>query len=299
MKAVVFYLTVPFLYLFSILPLKVLYFLADILLFPMLYFVLGYRKKVVRGNLELSFPEKSVSEIDKIEKKFYRHLADLFVEIIKMFTISEKALRKRMTFDYLPIAEKWFAENRSFVVTLGHFGNYEWLALSLDWLFPHLGAGPYHKMSNSYFDKLFFKARSRFGTQMFSTKETGSFLRSKKSKPFIVTLANDQSAPPLKSYWTTFLNQDTSFFLGTEKIARDLDMPVVFATIEKKDRGYYHTKLEVICEYPKEEPQGAILNRHAELLERDIQENPAQWLWTHRRWKHKKPANVVNGFVVK
>ncbi|SOE19875.1 KDO2-lipid IV(A) lauroyltransferase [Spirosomataceae bacterium TFI 002] len=299
MKAVVFYLTVPFLYLFSILPLKVLYFLADILLFPLLYFVLGYRKKVVRGNLELSFPEKSVSEINKIEKEFYRHLADLFVEIIKMFTISEKALRKRMTFDHLAIADKWFAENRSFVVTLGHFGNYEWLALSLDWLFPHLGAGPYHKMSNSYFDKLFFNARSRFGTQMFSTKETGSFLRSKKPKPFIVTLANDQSAPPLKSYWTTFLNQDTSFFLGTEKIARDLDMPVVFATIEKKDRGYYHTKLEVICEYPKEVPQGAILSKHAELLERDIKENPAQWLWTHRRWKHKKPANVVNGFVVK
>lgn len=299
MQRIAFYLTVPFLYLFSILPLRVLHFLSDLLLFPLLYYVLGYRKRVVRQNLSNSFPSKTPNDLIRIEKAFYHYLCDLFVEILKMFTISEKALRNRITFDHFKISDKWFKENRSFVLTLGHFGNYEWLALSLDWLFPHIGAGPYHQMSNPYFNKLFLRARSKFGTKMFSTKETGVFLRTPKEMPFTVTLANDQSAPPTKSFWTTFLNQDTSFFLGTEKIARDLNLPVVFARIKRTQRGKYHIEYELICEEPLEMPAGAILQKHAELLEADIIAQPELWLWTHRRWKHKKPANVENGFVVK
>jgi Kdo2-lipid IVA lauroyltransferase/acyltransferase len=299
MKGVFFYCTVPILYLFSILPFRVLYILSDILLFPVLFYIVGYRRKVVQSNLANSFPHLNQTERGKIEKDFYHHLSDLFVEIVKMFTISEKSLRKRFTYNTLPIVEDWFASDKSFVVTLGHYGNYEWLALSLDWFFPHLGAGPYHQMSNPFFDKLFLKARSKFGTQMFSTKDTGKFLRTPKPKPYTVTLANDQSAPPTKSYWTKFLNQDTSFFLGTEKIARDLDMPVVFAGIQKVKRGYYHTTFELICESPKEMKPGEILDRHAAMLERDIVSKPSQWLWTHKRWKHKMPENLLKGFTLK
>ena len=300
MQAISYYLTLPFLYFFSALPLKLLYFLSDVLVFPVLYYVAGYRKEVVRTNLLNAFPEKTDQERNAIEKKFYRYLSDLFVETIKVFTISKRELLKRMEYQPEPEAfSKWFREGRSYVLTLGHFGNYEWLGTSLDLGFTHKGTGPFRQMSNPYFNRLFLRSRSKYGTILYPTYQTVKEIVRLKGQPINVTLANDQAAPPKKSYWTTFLNQDTSFFVGTEKIARDFDMPVVFGKIQPKKRGYYKVSYEIISEHPAEAEPGEIMEKHARLLENQILEHPEFWLWSHRRWKHKRPDGVDVGFRLK
>lgn len=289
--AISYYLALPFIFFISILPFWVLYLISDFFLYPVLYLLLGYRKKVVRQNLINSFPERSLEDVIKIEKGFYHHLCDLFLETFKSLTISKKELDKRFVYE---INEEqlnsWYADNKSFVMTLGHYGNYEWLAQTLGRKFKHIGTAPYHKLSNEYFDSLFYKLRIRFGTIMYPTKETYKKIAQGFGKPFNVALGNDQSAPPLKSYWTTFLNQDTSFFFGTEMIAVKFDMPVVFVYITKVKRGFYKVSFELITDKPKEEEKNSILEKHANLLEKQIQKEPEFWLWSHRRWKHKKPA---------
>jgi Kdo2-lipid IVA lauroyltransferase/acyltransferase len=290
-KAIVYYLVYPFIIFISILPLRLLYFISDVILYPLIYIILGYRKAVVRKNISNAFPEKSLAEQRSIEKKFYHFLCDLFIETLKCITISKSQLQKRCRIEVdTELTDKWYDEKRDFLITLGHYGNYEWLAALLDVEFKHLGTGPYHQMKNPYFNNLFKKMRSRFGTFMYPTFETYRLLQKGFDKTFFVTLANDQSAPPTKSYWTTFLNQDTSFFYGTEKIAKKYDMPVLFAKIRREKRGMYVVSFELITEYPQKEEPGFILEKHATLLEQQIKANPSFWLWSHKRWKHKKPA---------
>ncbi|WP_304236212.1 lysophospholipid acyltransferase family protein [Jiulongibacter sediminis] len=299
MKAIAYYLSLPFIYFFSFLPFPVLYVLSDILVFPLLYYVTGYRRKVVFTNLQNSFPDKSEKELREIEKKFYRYLADLFMETVKFFTISESELKRRYVFRNPEIADQWYEEGRNIVYTLGHYGNYEWMALALDFAIKHRGKGPFREMSNPYFNQLFWRSRARFGTELYPTYKTMEAIRKPSEEPYLVALANDQSAPPDKSYWTTFLNQDTSFFVGTEKIAKTFNMPVLFAAISRVKRGYYEINFEVITHHPKEEPEGDIMEKHARFLENQILNKPEYWLWSHRRWKHKKPEGLEKGFSLK
>lgn len=284
-----FYLLLPFLYLFSILPFRVLYGISDVLIYPILNGVVKYRKAVILKNLQNSFPNKTQQELKHIQKEYYAFLADLMVEVLKMFTISKKEFQKRFVADPLP---KEIPSNQNVVLTLGHYGNYEWLALALGFLFEQVGSGPYKTMTNPYFDAFFLKKRKRFGAVLFSTKETGSFLRQKHEKAWLITLANDQAAPPDKAHWVNFLNQETSFFAGTESISRKYNCPVIFANIKRMKRGYYKMELQTICLNPSEIEPGFIIQRHAELLEKSIIEEPAYWLWSHKRWKFKKPEKV-------
>lgn len=299
MQAIAYYLTLPFLFLFSVLPLTVLHLCSDVILFPLLYYVVGYRKGVVRKNLKNAFPEKPSNELLKIEKKFYHHLSDIFVETIKMFSVTKRELQKRFKYENMELLNDLFEKNKSVVLTLGHYGNYEWLAMSLGCDFKHLGSGPYREMHNPYFDKLFLRARSKFGTKMFPTYDTFKVIGQQYEKPIIVALANDQSAPPHKAYWTTFLNQDTSFFVGTERIAKKKDFAVVYAEIQKVKRGYYSTNFSLITDTPKDTKEGFIMKSHANLLETSLVKEPSPWLWTHKRWKNPKPSGLVNGFATK
>jgi KDO2-lipid IV(A) lauroyltransferase len=292
-KAIVFYLAYPFILFISILPLFVLYLISDVLLYPLFYSLLAYRKEVVRQNISNAFPEKSPFERMRIEMDFYHYLCDLFVETIKCITISKSELQRRCQFHFdHDLTDKWFVEDRNFLVTLGHYGNYEWFGTLLGAEFKHQGSGPYHEMKNPYFDGMFKKMRSKFGTFMYPTYDTYRLLAKGFDKNFQVTLANDQSAPPTKSYWTTFLNQDTSFFYGTEKIAQKYNMPVLFAKIERTKRGVYKVSFELVTEFPLDEEPGFILEKHASLLENQIKERPEFWLWSHKRWKHKKPISI-------
>ncbi len=296
MAAVLYYALLPILYFFSVLPMRVLYFISDFLLYPLLYKLIKYRLKVVRENLNRAFPEKSEQAIREIERKFYHHLADLFVEIIKGFTISRKELAKRVLTDKNLVLVDLFNDNKSVILTVGHYGNYEWGCMAIPQATDHQVFVPYRKFTNKYFDKLFKSSREKLGVHLFHTTKTRTVLESLPAVPVMIGLANDQAAPPQKAYWVKFLNQDTSFFNGTEKIAKQKNMPVYFGRMIKHSRGLYQMDYELITMNPQEEPEGFIMQRHAEMLERDIQAKPEMWLWSHRRWKHKMPENYTYGF---
>lgn len=296
MQAFSFYLIYPLIWLFSLLPLPVLYVFSDYVLYPLLYRGLGYRKKVVRANIETVFPEWTAQQRREVEEAFFHYLSDLFMETIKGFSIRYEELYKRISFKGLEEFKRIYEQNPGVVVTLGHVGNYEWLAQHFP-RYQSLTMGvPYRKLTNPYFDKAFRASRERGGATLFHTDKTWDFIRAEKDK-FLLVLANDQSAPADKSFWVRFLNRDTSFFEGTEKMARQLDFPVIFAQIRIVKRGYYEVTFVPITEEPKTTEVGYILNEHARLLEENILEAPQYWLWSHKRWKHKKPAGFTYGFT--
>lgn len=279
------------------LPLGFFYGLSSFVLFPLMYYVLRYRRSIVQSNLKAAYPQKNLADILRIEKSFYKYLADLFAETLKSFKISKDLLMSRISYDNIEIFDKIKAENRNVIFTLGHIGNYEWIAKAFAMQLPIRSAVAYHKMSSGLFEYLFKTSRTEFGTIMFPTEDTGKYLRTPKDELYMLTLANDQSAPPDKCYWTRFMNQDTSFFVGTEKVAKQLNLPVIFGHVSVPKRGYYHIKLELITENPQTEPEGFIMEKHANWLEKDIQASPEHWLWSHRRWKHKMPEGVGYGFT--
>lgn len=297
MAAFSYYATLPFLYLLSVLPLRVLYVLSDVFVFPLLYHLIKYRRNVVRKNLRASFPEKSEEELKTIEVKFYHHLADLFLETIKLFTISKDSLAQRVDCDPDGVLKGMFDKNQSMVMSVGHFGNYEWGSAALPSATRHEVYVPYKKVQNPYFDQLFKKSRGVLSVHLFHAHRTQAALyKIDRQQPFILGLANDQSAPPKTAFWTKFLNQDTSFFAGTEKISREMELAVVYARILKVARGHFRMEYELITENANLEPAEFIMKRHVELLEADIRSQPEFWLWTHKRWKHEMPEGYSYGF---
>lgn len=293
-----YFLLYPFIFIFSKLPLRVLYFLSDYLLYPVLYRLLGYRTKVVSLNINNSLPEYSDAQKLKIEKDFYHYLCDLFVETIKSFSASPVFLAKHVKYNNVELLDKFYTNNKSVLLTLGHIGNYEWIAKSISLELKHLFLVPYHEMSNPSFDSLFKKSRTAFGAVFFPTYETIKVLRREFERPILLGLANDQSAPPNKAYWTRFLNQDTSFFVGTEKMAIQFGYPVVFGHVSVKKRGEYTLTFMEITQDPALMPEGEIMKQHAQMLEKNILEYPKYWLWSHRRWKHEMPEGIPYGFNI-
>lgn len=296
MQALSFYLLSPFIRLISLLPLPVLYLISDGLVYPVLYRVLGYRKKVVRDNMQRVFPEMPEADRRVIEKKFYRYLSDLFMETVKGFDISYRELNKRIEITNPQVLREIYGNSDGIVLTTGHVGNYEWLAQYFPAYMELPFLAPYRKFTNPYFDNFFKTTREKGGALLFHTHLTQNVIRSQKGKYFLA-LANDQSAPAEKSYWVKFLNQDTSFFEGTEKIARQLNFPVVYLNIGVTGRGRYKLTLYPITLQPQQEEVGFIMKEHARLLEENIHQAPEYWLWSHKRWKHKKPEGFTYGFT--
>lgn len=278
-------------------PTLVLYFFSDFLLFPTLYYLISYRKKVVLKNLKNAFPEKSENEIKDLCKRYYHFLGDLMVETLKAFKITNQEFSRRIKYKNLDLLNSYFAQNKNIMLSLGHLGNYEWVGLFLPQMTEYKILVPYRKLTNPTSEKVFKENRSRLGTIVFPTLETAQNLKKKYEKPTALFMANDQSAHPYKSFWTRFLNQDTSFYPGTEKLAKIFDLPVFFLHITRPKRGYYEVDFELITSNPKSLKEGEILTKHAEILQADIEKNPEIWLWSHKRWKHKMPAELDYGFI--
>lgn len=289
MGAILFYCLLPFLYLISLLPFPVFYLFSDFIYF-LLYRVVGYRKKVVFDNLKNSFPEKSHYELKKIEKDFYRYLCDLFLETIKTLTISRSEAIKRCKFNakttllFNELANK----NQSCIIVMGHYGNWEWAGNSFSLQCKQQLYVIYHPLSNKYFDKLMYDLRTRFGTKLYAMKDTMREMIRNKNEVNATAFIADQTPSPDSAYWTTFMNQDTPVFWGTEKIAQKLNYPIVYITIKKIKRGYYEVDSELLINEPKNTSLGEISELHTRKLESDIITQPSIWLWSHRRWKHKK-----------
>jgi KDO2-lipid IV(A) lauroyltransferase len=253
--------------------------------------VVGYRKKVVFNNLRNSFPGKSEAELTKLMKLFYHHFADLLVESLAMFTISEKEATRRMKFNNPEILDKYFEQGRSVILAGGHFNNWELFAVAVDGSLKHATVALYKPLQNKFFDKKMRDTRGKYGLKMMSIKEVKDVFNDIDKKPTAIIFATDQSPSNAnKGYWMEFLNQDTPVLFGTEKYAIEYNCPVIYGTINKVKRGYYELDLKLITENPRECAHGEITEQHTRLLEKDIRKAPQFWLWSHRRWKHKRPV---------
>lgn len=278
-----------FFFLLARLPFSLLYILADVLFF-IAYHVVGYRKTVVLENLQKSFPEKSEREIKQIQKKFYRHLANLIIEILKTLGMSTKDMKKRAKMVNPEMLAKPLNEGKSIIVLTSHQGNWEWLLCSASFQLPALVLAVYKPLSNAFFDNLMKKVRARFKTTVVPMNSVLRKIVEHKKEAKILAMVADQSpAGDEKNYWTDFLQQDTAFFVGGEKIATRMDYAVFFAKMDKIKRGYYEISFEEIALPPFQDlEENTIIARYAQKLEQQIQTQPETWLWSHKRWKHKR-----------
>ncbi|MCU0438031.1 MAG: lysophospholipid acyltransferase family protein [Raineya sp.] len=273
--------------LLSYLPLSVLYLLADFLYF-LAFYIIGYRKKVVWQNLKNSFPEKTDEELKRIQKDFYRHLAEVFIETLKILSISKKELEKRFVVKNIDLLTNRLNEGKTVLVLTAHLFNWEWLSLITSLKQPYSVHFVYQELSSKFFDKLMLKIRTHFGGQPLKMQNILKDVLQKNNEARIVALLADQSpAGNEKDHWTNFLNQDTAFFAGVEKIATKLQLPVVFGGATRLKRGYYELYFEEIY-HPQEKSDNKITENYVRLLEAQIQKTPANWLWSHKRWKKKR-----------
>mgnify|MGYP003904366057 CR=1 FL=1 len=249
----------------------------------------GYRKKVILTNLTKSFPNYSKNQLSRVKFLFYSHLGQLIAECIKAFNISSKEIEQRVEFSNPELVQSYLDQNKDVIMVLGHFGNWEWALLATSNHFEQELVGIYKPLNSNFWDAKLKKMRAKFGATLVSMKDSYRYLLNNNSKAKIIGIIADQT--PSKdeiNYWTDFLNQKTPVFLGTEKVAKKLNCPVVFTHIETIKRGKYKISYELITENPQNHSNGEITDLHTRLLENKIKEKPQHWLWSHKRWKHKQ-----------
>ena len=290
-----FRLLIVFLNLITRMPLSVVYLLSDILA-PLIYHVVRYRRKVVRRNLIKSFPEKSISEIKKIERKFYRYFCDLFIEALYQLNMSEEEMCRRVEFVNKELITEQYDKGKSVMMFTAHYGNWEWMASLSLWLPKDKPAcNVYKKLKADNFDKFMYNLRMRFGSRNIETQQTFRTLLSMKNNGQSATFGMISDQTPTAAgtrHWMTFLNQDTPVLVGAEQLARKFDYPVMFGSVSRVKRGYYRCEFIMLDENPKSAPEFEITEKYMRLLETKINESPEFWLWTHKRWKHRKPAGL-------
>ena len=276
-------------WLFSALPFRVLYVLSDFN-YLLMYHVWRYRRKVVRENLEKSFPEKTEAERLQIERKFYRYLSDYMLEDLKLLHMSAEDLCQRMIYknteQYLELTEKY----GGIIVMIPHYANYEWLIGMGSVMKPgDVPVQVYKPLKDKYLNELFEQIRSRFGGYNIPKHSTAREIikLKREGKNMVVGLITDQW-PSGDRYWTTFMGQETAFLNGAERIAKIMNFPVFYCELTKTRRGYCEAEFKLMTEAPKETVEGEITDMFAHELEQTIRREPAYWLWSHKRWKFTK-----------
>ncbi len=275
-----------FLYLVSLLPFRLLYVLSDVL-FLILYYVIHYRREVVKTNLANAFPEKSDQERHEIELRYFRYLADMIVECIKMLSISPTSMKRRLKVNNVDEINQHLNNGKSVLIATGHYANWEWGPLMMALSVPQQVIVIYKPLTDKNFELLINRMRSRFGTMMVPMKQTLRKIIDMKKILSVTVFASDQTPAWNDSkYFVPFLNQSTAVFPGIEKVAKMTNNPVVFCYINKLSRGYYEASFKTIVEVPKLTEEGEITQLHTQELENIIIKKPELWLWSHRRWKH-------------
>ena len=288
MQLVIYLLVYPLLWMISILPFPIFYKISDGV-YLLLYDVIGYRKKMVLANLKRCFPEKSEEELLLIRKKFYKHMCDLFLEMIKSLTMSQEEMKRRAKFHNLELLDKYAEQNKSVILLCGHYANYEWV-LSLGQHIQHDGFGIYSPLSNKYFDKLIKKTRKRQGGTLISMFETTkTVLRNYRDNHLaLYGFVNDQSPQVSHArYWRPFFGTVVPVHTAAETLAKKFDLAIVFFCVKKVKRGFYETTIVDITDNPKEYPDFEITDMYTEMLEKEIRYKPEYYLWTHNRFKHR------------
>jgi len=271
--------------LFSSLPLFLLYALADFL-FLLNYYVVGYRKAVVRENLKKAFPARSAAERLQIEKKFYRYLSDQVVETFKTFQMSENDILKRVEVLNPEVMNDLAEKGQHVVHLLGHHANWEWYAKALALKTKHWLFFVYKPLNNKGFDVLMKQMREQFGVKAVPMKSVFSTIESNLDKVHASFFGGDQSPMAHNRFiWIPFMHQPTAVYLGAEDIAKKYNAAVVFGKMRRVKRGYYTIELQLITDSPNETTFGEITKAHTLLLEELLEEQPQYWLWSHKRWK--------------
>jgi len=293
-QLVLYIILYPLILFTSYMPFWVLYRFSDFLYFFM-YHIAGYRKKVVRQNLSLVFPDKTSQERLQIEKAFYRHFSDLFVEMIKAFHMSLAQIQKRFVFKNVEVLNDLSHQGKNVIVVGGHYANWEWV-FSLAAITDVFPIATYLKINNKYFEKLMLKNRQRFGGRLIETKQLRKTLETfnTQNRRYILGLLSDQSPQRHKArYWRSFLGVDTvPVHTGQEELTKQYDTGFVFMEINKIKRGYYEVQFELITANPRQYPDYKLTDIYLEKLEHQIRRRPEYYLWTHNRFKHrgKQPA---------
>jgi KDO2-lipid IV(A) lauroyltransferase len=257
------------------------------------YYFPGYRRKVVRRNLKNAFPEKTAFEIKSIEKKFYHHFCDLTLETIKMRGMKPADFEKRMKVANADLINGYFEKGRSVTVLTMHYNNWEWGTYLSEHL-KHKSLAVYKPLNNSQFDRFMNQTRSRFNAELIKNDHIlRHLIRYEKQKvPVFVWLAGDQSPIAAHDYWFRFLNQEAMFYPGPAFISKRFNQPVFFQKLEKAGRGKYITTFELLCENPQEKSEKEIIKIYIDKMEKIIREKPEFYLWSHKRWKRKRPEGI-------
>lgn len=287
-----YYLVLVWFRLISLVPLKVLFLLSEVVTF-LVYRLVGYRKKVVFQNLTNSFPERTPEDIKRIARKYFRHLSVMIVENMYLRFVPKKRFSSMLNIEDTTLLDRFYKENKNLIIMLGHFGNWEYGSVITNFT-RYKGAAVYKKLSSSVFDKIYFDIRSRLGVEPIEMHEVFRKVikLNQSTDPYILFMISDQS--PMKNdpqHWFTFLNQPTGAYTGSEKLAVRFDMPVLYMDMKRVKKGSYNVKLSLISDSPKETQAHEITEKYYALLEQSIQKSPRFWLWSHRRWKHKPNNN--------
>jgi KDO2-lipid IV(A) lauroyltransferase len=289
MQVALYYLFCGCCRLLALLPMRALYLLSD-LLFPLVYHVVRYRRKVVANNLRLAFPEKTDKERHCIERRFYRWFCDLMMEIVKMSHAGQAEMARRIKFSNPELLDRLYRKGKHGFVATGHYGNWEWLASLENSHLYHL-ATLYHPLANRHFDRFFHRLRTRFGTSAIPSQRSMRVIPRivKGTQPTLICFPADQApGDHPTNYWRPFLTQDSAIFLGVEKLAKRYNQAALYCEVRRVKRGYYEVEFTLIAENAADTADYEITDRHVALLEEGIRRAPEYWLWTHRRWKRKR-----------
>ena len=271
----------------SLLPYSILYFFSDILYF-IIYKIIKYRKNVVYTNLKNSFPEKSTKEVKEIMQKFYHHFCDVIVESCKGFTISEKELSKRVNIKNPELSNFYAKNDQNIIFIAGHYNNWEICAQACPIYSMHQCIGIYKPLKEKFLNDKINLSRSKYGLRLISMLQVKKYFK-EENQPKAIIFSTDQNPASVKNaYWLDFLNQDTAVLFGAEKYAVEYNCPVIYASINKVKRGFYEVEYSLVTDNPKEKKYGDITKDFTKRLENDIINQPQYWLWSHKRWKHKR-----------
>ncbi|TGV01028.1 lysophospholipid acyltransferase family protein [Flavivirga rizhaonensis] len=293
MQFLIYIIVYPFLWSISRLPFKLLYLVSDGL-YILLYHIVGYRKKVVSNNLKLVFPNKADKEIATIRKKFYKHLCDMFLEMAKTMSISDKELKKRFKITNPEEFKRLESLNKSIILIFGHYASWEWSIVLQNYI-NFKGLAVYKKLANPHFDKLIRDIRSKFNTTLISTKEIINIINQNESEGIksITGFLSDQSPKLTKEvYWSKFMGINTPCFTGAERLAKKLDLSTAYLKVNKVKRGFYEAEIITLAEDSNKYKNYELTDMFLKEVEKQIHEAPEYYFWTHKRWKHKTNESV-------
>ena len=278
-----------------------MYLFSDILYF-FTYYLVGYRRKVVRANLTGSFPGWDKRRLRKVERQYYRHLCDLVIEGIYNLYASPAAIKRRYRLVNREIVDRYYEQGRTVVLLSAHYGNWEYMVSSLNMQLLHHGIGVGKPLDDKSVASFITRRRTRYGTQVVDqgdVRQHVAFFDAYRVPCALMMLGDQSPSNPHKSYWTQFLGRDTAFLYGAEYFARKYNYPVLYYSVRKVKRGYYEVSFSPLCEKPEEVPQYAIVESYVRRLEQEIQAAPQYWLWSHRRWKLTHEGRILKDGTLK